>query len=231
MLGEGKSGADTVVVLLLLLSATTGLVDAVSVLSLGRVFTANMTGNVVFLGFALAGVPGFRWPLYVTGLLAFSLGAFAAGALAQGKARPRRPWLLKVAVIEAALLGAAALVATVSPVIPKVGETAPMLAMIALTAMAMGVRNATVRAMKAPDLTTTVLTLTITGLAADLRTVARPVLLKRFLAVVAILAGALCGALLLRFGPALPLVMAAAIILGATILLAHEEDPAPAPHA
>ena len=36
---------------LLLLSATTGLVDAVSVLGLGYVFTANMTGNIVFLGF------------------------------------------------------------------------------------------------------------------------------------------------------------------------------------
>ena len=43
--------------LLLLLSATTGLVDAVSVLGLGKVFTANMTGNVVFLGFAAAQTP------------------------------------------------------------------------------------------------------------------------------------------------------------------------------
>ena len=37
------------------LTAVTGLVDAVSYLALGHVFTANMTGNVVFLGFALAG--------------------------------------------------------------------------------------------------------------------------------------------------------------------------------
>jgi uncharacterized membrane protein YoaK (UPF0700 family) len=44
--------------LLRLLSLTTGLVDAVSVLGLGKVFTANMTGNVIFLGFALAGTPG-----------------------------------------------------------------------------------------------------------------------------------------------------------------------------
>ncbi len=40
------------------LTAVTGLVDAVSYLALGHVFTANMTGNVVFLGFALAGAPG-----------------------------------------------------------------------------------------------------------------------------------------------------------------------------
>jgi hypothetical protein len=37
---------------LLTLTAVTGLVDAVSYLRLGRVFVANMTGNVVFLGFS-----------------------------------------------------------------------------------------------------------------------------------------------------------------------------------
>jgi hypothetical protein len=38
-------------VLLLTLTVVTGTVDAVSILSLGRVFVANMTGNVVFVGF------------------------------------------------------------------------------------------------------------------------------------------------------------------------------------
>ena len=45
--------------LLLILTAVTGIVDAVSILSLGRVFVANMTGNVVFAGFAAVGAPGF----------------------------------------------------------------------------------------------------------------------------------------------------------------------------
>ena len=48
---------------LLVLTFTTGLVDAVSYLALGRVFTANMTGNVVLLGFGIAGsggLPGGR---------------------------------------------------------------------------------------------------------------------------------------------------------------------------
>lgn len=44
--------------LLLALTAVTGLVDAVSILRLGRVFVANMTGNVVFTGFALTGARG-----------------------------------------------------------------------------------------------------------------------------------------------------------------------------
>ena len=43
----------------MVMTVTTGIVDAVSILSLGRVFVANMTGNVVFVGFALAGAKGF----------------------------------------------------------------------------------------------------------------------------------------------------------------------------
>jgi len=43
----------------MIMTATTGVVDAVSILSLGRVFVANMTGNAVFVGFALAGAKGF----------------------------------------------------------------------------------------------------------------------------------------------------------------------------
>ena len=61
---------------LIVLTVTTGLVDAVSVLGLGRVFTANMPGNVVFLGFAMAGVVR-RWLLTVAGVDA---GGSAVGA-------------------------------------------------------------------------------------------------------------------------------------------------------
>ena len=46
--------------LLLALTLVTGLVDAVSYLALGRVFTANMTGNVVFLGSRPRVRPGCR---------------------------------------------------------------------------------------------------------------------------------------------------------------------------
>ena len=59
------------------LTVTTGLVDAVSVLGLGRVFTANMTGNVVFLGFAAAGVPGFSIARAVPGLASSAMSGRA----------------------------------------------------------------------------------------------------------------------------------------------------------
>src|SRR2546428_13703982 len=67
--------------LLLVLTVTTGLIDAVSVLGLGRVFTANMTGNVVFLGFALARVPGFSLVRSLAALAAFLAGAVIGGRL------------------------------------------------------------------------------------------------------------------------------------------------------
>ena len=63
----------------LVLTGVTGIVDAVSILGLGRVFVANMTGNVVFIGFALAGAPGFS----VTGSFS-ALAGFLAGACSPG---------------------------------------------------------------------------------------------------------------------------------------------------
>src|ERR1700730_10339905 len=61
-------------------AAVSGLVDAVSFLSLGHVFTANMTGNVVFLAFAIAGVPELS-----IARSSCALGAFLVGALVGGR--------------------------------------------------------------------------------------------------------------------------------------------------
>src|SRR5438094_3667524 len=66
------------------LTVTTGLVDAVSVLGLGRVFTANMTGNVVFQAFAAAGVPGFSIARAVMALGDFQKRTYLFRVLAPG---------------------------------------------------------------------------------------------------------------------------------------------------
>src|SRR3989475_10957263 len=94
----GKVGQEqpaSLPLLLLLLTVTTGLIDAVSVLGLGRVFTANMTGNVVFLGFALARVPGFSLVRSLAALAAFLAGAVIGGRLAIRLAGFRRPRLAR----------------------------------------------------------------------------------------------------------------------------------------
>lgn len=213
--------------LLLILSATTGLVDAASVLGLGKVFTANMTGNVVFLGFAAAGTPGFKVLPSVLALMAFMVGAWGAGHL--GRAHSDRPlgrWLMWAAVAEAALLWIAALIALGIDVAAQAPQ-AGVMAVIALTGFAMGLRNATVRQLKVPDLTTTVLTLTITGIAADHTGGRTPNFARRFGSVASIFLGAAIGALLLMHGGlALPLALAGALVLGATLLFLR--DPAAA---
>src|SRR5499426_735202 len=106
------SRADPLPWVLMVLTVNTGLGDAVSVLGLGRVFTANMTGNVVFLGFAAAGVPGFSVARALVSLAGFVVGAALGGRLGVTMAgMTRRRWLLTVAVVEAGLFFVAAWVA------------------------------------------------------------------------------------------------------------------------
>jgi uncharacterized membrane protein YoaK (UPF0700 family) len=211
------------VILLTVLSAVTGLVDATSVLGLGKVFTANMTGNVVFLGFAIAGATGFHWVHYVVALIAFGLGAALAGRLFRAcVTRGRRRWLIAAAAIEASLLWAAAALS-----LPAWGEAAGQVTyvLIALSAAAMGSRNATVQQLRVPDLTTTVLTRTITGLAVDshLAGGGGENAGRRLHAILALFVGAALGALLvLNFGVAVPLAVAGLGTLGATLLLAAD---------
>jgi len=217
------SRPDPLPLVLVVLTVTTGLVDAVSVLGLGRVFTANMTGNVVFLGIAAAGVPGFSVARAVVSLAGFVVGALLGGRLGVAMAGvARRRWLLTVAVVEAGLFFVAAWVAmgydmvTLTPV-------PTLYALILLTAVAMGLRNATVRRLAVPDLTTTVLTLTLTGIAADsaLAGGRNPRLGRRLAAVLAIFAGSGVGAGLVSLGGlAPPLVVTGACILLVTVAYA-----------
>src|SRR2546430_11188925 len=206
--------------LLLVLTVTTGLIDAVSVLGLGRVFTANMTGNVVFLGFALARVPGFSLVRALAALAAFLAGAVIGGRLAMRLDGSRRRWLATVAVVESSLLFAAALTALgydSAQLVP----VARLYSLIGLTAAAMGLRNATVRRLAVPDLTTTVLTLTLAGLGADSSFAggANPRFARRVASVAAMLAGAVAGAMVgFSVRVAWPLSVSGAITLLATLI-------------
>ncbi|WP_333572867.1 YoaK family protein [Sphingomonas sp.] len=217
---DPKTSSSPLPPLLLLLSVTTGLVDAVSVLGLGKVFTANMTGNIVFLGFAAAGTPGFTIAPYLVALASFLVGALMAGKVGTHLAgQPLRRWLVLAAGTEAVLFGIAAGIAAWAGAMGILPETC-VFAIIALTAIAMGFRNATIRQLKVPDLTTTVLTLTLTGIAADSHFAGgrNPNLGRRLAAVAAILIGACVGALLVnRYGLAIPLLVAGLTVLVGTL--------------
>ena len=199
--------------LLFALTAVTGFVDAVSYIALGHVFTANMTGNVVFLGFAIAAVPGLSIGRSGAALGAFALGAAIGGGLtARMGSGARQRWTSLALSMEAALLLVAAAVAAGDGKDPM-GDPARLYGVIVLTGLAMGVRNAAVRKLAERDLTTTVLTLTITGLAADssLAGGANTGWTRRVASVVLMFAGAAAGALLLRYSVALPIAVAGVI--------------------
>jgi uncharacterized membrane protein YoaK (UPF0700 family) len=195
---------------LLVLTFTTGLVDAVSYLGLGHVFAANMTGNIVLLGFGIAGGYGLPVLSPLISLAAFLVGAGLGGILARRLADRHPEHVARALAIEAGLTVLAAIVALLVSVRPN---SAAGDAIIALLALAMGVRNATVRRIAVPDLTTTVLTMTLTGLASD-----SPLFggegkgtTRRTLAVGAMLVGALAGALLLKVDLFLPLLVASGL--------------------
>src|SRR5690348_10278153 len=200
---------------LLALTAVTGLVDAVSYLRLGHVFVANMTGNVVFLGFTADPHSGLSLAASATAIVGFLLGALAGGRVAHTLAatRPRR-WLVVAFTAEALILGlVAVLIATTA--LGYAGNS--RYATIALLAVALGVQNSTVRHFGVADLTTTVLTLTLTGLAADSAPAGGPGAKpgRRLGSVAAMLAGAAIGAAVLQWSPtaviALAAVLAAAV--------------------
>jgi uncharacterized membrane protein YoaK (UPF0700 family) len=197
---------------LLVLTFTTGLVDAVSYLGLGRVFTANMTGNVVLLGFGIAGSGGLPVLAPVISLGCFLVGAGAGGALARRMGDRHSGAIARALAIEVSLIGVAAALAAAVSVRPNAASADTV---IALLAFAMGVRNAVVRRIGVPDLTTTVLTMTLTALAAESPAAggSGEGSIRRLAAVVAMLVGALAGALLLKTSLVLPLVAAAALAL------------------
>ncbi|MDF3311160.1 YoaK family protein [Rhodococcus sp. T2V] len=149
---------------LLVLTVVTGLVDAVSYLRLGHAFVANMTGNVVFMGFSLQQGSGVSAPAAIVAILAFAAGAVLGGRLGAHMSDRPRLWLTAALGMEAAILASTAILSGLGILVYS-GHRA--LVTVAVLAVALGLQNSTVRRLGAPDLTTTVLTLTLTGLAAD----------------------------------------------------------------
>jgi len=187
MTGAGTKEQGPLPPLLLTLTVVTGVVDAVSILRLGRVFVANMTGNVVFSAFALVGAPGFSLSASLAALAGFLVGALGGGALTGRLGQDRGLLLRAGAAAELVLVaGALALTAALPGAAARDG-------IAALLALAMGIQNAVARRLAVPDLTTTVLTMTLTGIAADVRAAdhGRAGLGRRVLAVAAMFGGAL----------------------------------------
>lgn len=213
--------------ILLALTAVTGIVDAVSFVGLGHVFTANMTGNVVFLAFAMAGASGLSAERSLLALAAFLVGGVLGGRMGKSmEGKPTARWISQALWLEGFLLATSAAVAYLATGKPITGP--PALAIIVITGLAMGSRNATVRKLGIPDLTTTVLTLTITGLAADssLASGTNPRFSRRLASVLVTFAGAVLGTWLLTASMGIVLLSATVVVAAAALWLASQRSPA-----
>ena len=212
--------------MLVALTVVTGLVDAFSYLVLGHVFVANMTGNVVFLAFALAGIGGFSVLASLVALGCFAVGALVAGRLGRSLAEHRELLLAVTAALQAVIVAEAVTMAALAAT-PM--QTGLRYALIVVLAAALGAQNATARKLAVPDLTTTVLTLTIVGIAADSplagATGARAA--RRLISVAAMLVGALVGALFVRHARIVYPLVIALVILAAVALTGFARSRSP----
>jgi uncharacterized membrane protein YoaK (UPF0700 family) len=205
MARAGEGGGDVLprVVLagLFLLAATTGMVDATTFLGLGRVFTANMTGNVLLLGFSSTTRPdGYTQNTILYGGLA-ALLAFVSGALLGAAVAGRRD---ATARFRAGFGTEWVFLATAAVLLFDTGATRGGLRYVVLVlfGLSMGFQSSVVRRMGVPDINTTVLTTTMAGLASDVVAVAgRAARVARRVATVAFLfLGAALGAVLEEHG-------------------------------
>ncbi|AIA02713.1 hypothetical protein SAZ_11690 [Streptomyces noursei ZPM] len=222
---EPPSGAALTVVMACL-TVVTGVLDAASFLTLGHVFTATQTGNLLFLGFGIAGQGGLPVVATVVSLGAFLAGAVAGARVESALARRRRPWFPVALLVEAVLLVGAAVASWGTGPARELTVDQRYTA-IALMAAAMGMRNVTALRVAAPDFSTTVETRAMTALVSgsvlggDRRlgygTRAVP---RRLTSVGAMLLGGLLGAWLIGLGTRTSLVvLLAAVTVAATALL------------
>ena len=215
---------------LLLLTVSTGAIDAVSYLALDRVFTGNMTGNVLFIGFALVGVDGIPLLNNVIALLGFVTGSIVSGRVigrAHAKGLPRES--AATLLVAAGLLSCLGVALVLNSKLSEIG----LLVVTFLLATAMGAQVSAVKPIGNSDVTTIVVTNTVANLARDtpLGGGTNAQWLPRLLAVIAMFAGAAIGAAaVLGAGRSVALLIAAAIFVSATaVLIATSRMPLAAP--
>jgi uncharacterized membrane protein YoaK (UPF0700 family) len=182
--------------LLLALTVLAGVVDATSILGLGNVFVATMTGNFVFLGLALAGAGGFA-----VATSAIAIGGFVVGSMVGGRAyraggAHRGRGLRNVLAVKLTL----AAVITVTALAAGGHFSGGVRDLVVvLLAMSMGAQLAAIRSLKIADLPTVALTMTISGAFTDRGDGWHdPAVLRRLVAILAFTVGAVSGGLLVR---------------------------------
>ena len=197
--------------LMMTLTVVTGMLDAVGYLGLDRVFTGNMTGNVVILGMGIAAEEGLPVAGPLVALLCYVLGAAVVGRLIRGRPRAWSGLVTATVAVNAVVLAAVAtaLLGDVS------GQGIAGVVAAGTIAVVMGAQASIARFLAVTDMTTVVVTSTITSYASE--TLFKGGLAwfthRRLWAVVAIFAGALAGGLLMKLHISIPVYLASAATL------------------
>jgi uncharacterized membrane protein YoaK (UPF0700 family) len=217
---------------LYLLTAVCGIIDATSFLALGNVFSEVMTGNIMFLAFEIGqGKAVEALPIYTVPLVTFSIGAIGAGFLLRNPhlGGRRRHAFIAITI----LIAIAALLALLWDPQPRSGHA---MIIVGVLAFAMGMQNAAVLFHAVPDVATNVMTLTLVRLLSNLSIVGgnNARWQYRVTSLAVFFLGAIIGAVLVRFGPAIGLWTATVLYLIALPLLLWgrppQQPPNPAAH-
>lgn len=205
--------------LLMALTVVAGVLDATSILRLGGVFVATITGNLVFIGLALAGAKTFAVSTPALAVGGFVVGV-PIGAWACRAGRSHRGLALRNVMAIKLWLAGAVVVVAITTASPFAGTARDVI--VVLLAMSMGCQLAAIRYLKVPDMMTVVMTMTLAGALSERASGWRdPKLLRRGLALVAFAIGAVSGGLLvLNAGVGVALVVGW-VVLAAVAIAAH----------
>ena len=213
------------------LTVSSGSIDSISFLGLGKVFTAFMTGNVAFLGMGIAGNPVPRVVSVLASMAGFAAGVYFATRITSGEKKsgviwsPRTTFTLGVSLLFH--LGFVAIWFATNGR-PGASET-PIL--LAVWALAMGLQSGAVRKLHVEGIFTTAATGTLIVLASDLVhwRLTRDERRRYRGVLISLVIGATAGAYLLFhapiWAPVLPLVVTAGVVVTAMSLRWSSEAP------
>lgn len=212
--GKVRVFLDTHIPGLYLIAIVSGITDAACFLGLGLVFAEMMTGNMVMMAFSIvsdstpfAGDWTSPWA-YAAVLASFAVGAYLAGWGMRKSAvfKEKRhgfiyQWLLML------------LAAFMALILDPDGTGIKSILIVSVLAFSMGIQNALIRTHGVPNLATSLMTLTFTGLFADQhRNVRTKMWVRQGLSIVSFIFAAGLGAYLLRYGVAVPLFVAVGVM-------------------
>jgi len=209
------------------LTVSSGAVDAISFLALGKVFSAFMTGNIAFLGLRVAGASAPGAVAILVSMAAFAVGVYVSTRIVK-PSESSGMWPRGVTVALGASLIAHALFLAVW--FATNGQPSIDVAHVLLGSwgFAMGMQSAAARTLRVDGVFTTAATATIIFLVGDIARWSATVAERRRLTgvLVSLFTGATAGGLLLVhahiFAPVLPFVITAAVVSAAATVFAEK---------